>query len=267
MSIKNYFYYDLETNGLDYYTTGIMQLSLLDINGNAILNQYVYPYDDRIDCTQIHGIDEKKLIDNNAIPTVNLCMLLKNIFRELCGREDVHLIAYNNFGYDQIILENNFKLSGIKMPNNWFFVDLYPIIKELYPTMKPNHKLSTVFQNICGEDESLNFHCALGDSIAMHRICETNKECIALFPKYTRGSMQSYEINNSPITSLNGYHKSLNFEGRNINTIGDIYDIFKKCNMDKDEFESYLRNMLGLYSNFLIGNIIKQITVINRIQL
>ena len=48
-NIKNYIFYDLETNGLDYYTTGIMQISMLDFNGNLILNQYVYPYDKRID--------------------------------------------------------------------------------------------------------------------------------------------------------------------------------------------------------------------------
>ena len=28
---KNYVFYDLETNGLDYYTTGIMQMTILDI--------------------------------------------------------------------------------------------------------------------------------------------------------------------------------------------------------------------------------------------
>ena len=38
---------------------------------------------------------------------------LKNI-RKLFGRDDIYFVAYNNFGYDQIILENNFKICNIK---------------------------------------------------------------------------------------------------------------------------------------------------------
>ena len=37
---KNYVFYDLETNGLDYYTTGIMQISMIDVDGYVLLNQY-----------------------------------------------------------------------------------------------------------------------------------------------------------------------------------------------------------------------------------
>ena len=50
------------------------------------------------------------------------------------------------------------------------------------------------------------------------------------------------------------------------NTIGDMYNIFKKCNYDEDHFEIYLRNNLGLYSNFYINNIKKQIKAINYLQ-
>jgi DNA polymerase III epsilon subunit-like protein len=281
---KNYVFYDLETNGLDYYTTGIMQISMLDFDGNLILNQYVYPYDKRIDGTKIHGIDEQKLIDNNAITTMELCILMKNILREKYDREDVYFIAYNNFGYDQIILENNFKHCNIKTPGNWYFIDFYPIIKELFPNMKPDHKLITVFENICGKDDNINFHCSLGDTIAMYKIydkinnyigpllhlsnsddlCHFNLE--NLFPKYTRSLLQSNGINNSPISSLNGYNIYMKFENKNINTIGDMYNIFKKCNCNEDHFEIYLRNNLGVYSNFYINNIKKQIKAINYLQ-
>ena len=55
---SNYIFFDLETNGLDYYTTGIMQITMIDINGIVMLNQYVYPFDKRIDASHIHGITE-----------------------------------------------------------------------------------------------------------------------------------------------------------------------------------------------------------------
>ena len=86
MDHKNYVFYDLETNGLDYYTTGIMQITMLDIDGNILLNQYTYPYDNRIDGTAIHGIDKEKLEYNNAVSTSELFILMKNILRAKYNR-------------------------------------------------------------------------------------------------------------------------------------------------------------------------------------
>ena len=126
--MKNYIFYDLETNGLNYYTTCIMQITLLDYNSNIIINKYVYPFDNRIEGENIHNINSKVLSDNNAITTIEMCILIKNKIREIFDREDVYFIAYNNFGYDQVILENNFKISNIKMPFNWYFIDVYPMI-------------------------------------------------------------------------------------------------------------------------------------------
>jgi DNA polymerase III epsilon subunit-like protein len=273
---KNLIFYDLETNGLDYYTTGIMQLTMIDINGNILLNQYSYPFDGRIDGTHIHGIDKQKLIDNNAIQTMELCILVKNIIRSKYHREDVYLIAYNNFGYDQIILENNYKKSNIKIPNNWYFIDVYPIVKELYPNIKPNYKLSTVYEVLNQNDNnnSINYHCALQDTICLYeiykKIINTNTNMNIdnknIFSKYTRSLLQSDKINISPIYSLNGTHKSMLFEDKNIYTIGDIYNIYKMNNFKDDEFQYYLKNKLFIYSNFYINNILKQLNVIHYLQ-
>ena len=260
----NYIFYDLETNGLDYYTTGIMQISMLDVNGNIILNQYTYPFDNRIDGTSIHGIDEQKLIVNNAISAIDACTLMKEIIHRKYGNEDIHLIAYNNFGYDQIILENNFKICCIKIPDNWSFIDLFPIVKVMYPIIKPNYKLRTVFEAICGKDASINFHCALGDTTCLYKIfqkIDKNTRSI-LFPKYTRSLLQNNNIFNSPISSLNGVHASMLLEEKGILVIGDIYEIFKNVEYDNDNFEYYLKTYLGVYSKYYIGNMFKQLNVI-----
>ena len=265
-SSKNYVFYDLETNGLDYLTTGIMQICIIDKYNNLLLNQYTYPFDNRIDGTHIHGIDEQKLIDNNAINTLNLCHLIKDIFRKKFGREDVYLIAYNNFGYDQIILENNFKISNIKMPYNWYFVDLLPIIKHIYPYIKPNYKLSTVYENLCSKEDNINFHCALGDTTCLYRIfskiMNVQNIDIIIF-KYTRSELQNNIIFESPISSLYGYHKSMNFESKGFSTIGDLYLIFKNNEYDNIQLEEYLKNKLNIYSNFYMKNIIKNINMIH----
>jgi DNA polymerase III epsilon subunit-like protein len=258
----NYIFYDLETNGLDYYTTGIMQISILNIKGEVLLNQYTYPYDNRIDCSDIHGIDEKKLVDNNAITTVELCENIKQVLRKHYGREDIYFIAYNNFGYDQIILENNFKICGIKMPYNWFFIDLFPIIKELYPNFKPNHKLKTVYENMFKKDDSITFHSSLDDTRCIYNIFMNIKDIYNILPKYTRPLLHSIDINRAPISSLYGYHDSMQLQKKNINTIGDMYKIFQ----NNINFEEYIRDKYGLYSKFYINNMIKQLNIIKHLQ-
>lgn len=261
----NYVFYDLETNGLDYYTTGIMQISLINIDGTVLLNQYVYPFDNRIDGTHIHGIDLEKLRENNAISTQNLCELMKDILRKKFGRDDVYLIAYNNFGYDQIILENNFKTVNIKMPSNWYFVDLFPLLKELYPTIKPNFKLATVFEQLCGHDDSINFHCALADTTCMYKIFESKKnEIIPLLNKYTRSSLFNPKILDSPISSLGGYSSGMKLEHKNIKTIGHLYQIYYGYGYNEDALIFYLKDKLGIYSNFYANNMIKQLNVIRK---
>jgi len=263
---SNYIFFDLETNGLDYYTTGIMQITMLDINGIVILNQYVYPFDNRIDASHIHGITAEKLSNNNAITTLELCELIKKIIREKFNRETVYFIGYNSFGYDQIILENNFKISNIKIPNNWLFIDIYPIIKELYQNMKPNYKLCTVFENLCGKDDSVNFHCALADTQCLYKVYKKIENNESILKKYTRPTLQSSEIMESPLNTMQGYNKSINFEGKNINSIGDMYNIYKVCNFNDDCFELYLRNKLNIYSNFYVNNIKKQLNIIHHLQ-
>ena len=269
--MRHYVYYDLETNGLDYYTTGIMQISVLDFDGNIILNEYVYPFDNRIDCANIHGIDEQKLIDNNAIKTIDLCNILKMRLNERYGLEDVYFIAYNNFGYDQIILENNFKKVSITIPHNWYFIDLYPLIKELFPLIKPNFKLKTIFENICGKDDSITFHSSLDDTICLYKVFKhllsQNLLNYDLINKYTRALLQSNKIYESPISSLHGYNTKLKLEVKNIKTIGDIYRIFINYEYNNDAIELFIRSKLGIYSDYYVNMILKQLNVIKYLQM
>jgi len=268
-SDKNYVFYDLETNGLDYYSTGILQMTMLNYNGYVLLNQYTYPFDNRIEGFEIHSIDENKLIQNNAISTVDLCTLIKKIIRNNYGRGDIYFVAYNNFGYDQIILENNFKICNLNIPQNLYFIDIYPIIKELYPKMKPNFKLSTVYENLCKSKEDntpINFHCALADTTCLYKIykvIDSNGNEI-LLKKYLRPLLQSKEFLLAPIYTLGGYISSLDkkFYSNDIKSIGNMYDVFKKMEYNDQIYELYLRNKLNIYSDFLIHTFIKNMKII-----
>ena len=258
---NNYVFFDLETNGLDYYKTSILQITIINYQGKILLNQYAFPFDNRIECSEIHGIDENKLNNEHALNHIDLCVLIKNVIRNNFDRNNVYFIAYNNFGFDQIILENYFRVSNIKIPINWYFIDLYPIIKELYPEMKPNYKLSTVYKNICNS-KNVNFHCALEDTLCLYEIFSSINISNELLKKYTRSLITSYEILSSPISSLNGYNKYINFQNKNIKTIGDLYNIFKNKDYNNEEFEIYLKDKLNIYSNYYLKNIMKQINTI-----
>jgi len=260
---KIYIFYDTETNGLDPIKTAIMQIAVLSIDGKLILNQYVYPFDGKIEGTIIHGIDKKKLDDNDSVDTAEMCIILKNRLRDLYCRAEIHFIAYNNFGYDQHILENNFKVAGIRIPDNWFFVDLFPIIKELY-NPEPNYKLKTVFENICGEDdESIDFHCAFGDTRCLYKIYEKAKnKIIPLLPKYTRSLLNSPNIMKCPISSIAGYDIRSRLEERDFTKIEDLYKIFKEQDYEKNNFNLYLINNLGLKNGFARNNMFQNLSMI-----
>jgi DNA polymerase III epsilon subunit-like protein len=265
---KIYIFYDLETNGLDYYTTGIMQITILDYNGNTLLNQYVFPFDYRIDGTNIHNIDYNTLVQNNAINTENLCMEIKKVLREKYDRKDIYFVAYNNFGYDQIILENNFKISKIKIPNNWYFVDLFPIVKEIYGSLRlENYKLKTIYEYIFGKDDTLNYHSSITDTMCLYKIfkyIEFNQS--NLIPKYTRTLLSSTNIMECPISSLNGYSSGMKFNIYGINNIGDLYEQFKNMNFNKDDIEFYLQYKIGIYSAYYKKNMVKQLVAIKYLQ-
>lgn len=267
---KNFVFYDLETNGLDYYTTGILQFTILDSNGNIIMNKYVYPFNNKIEGTNIHGIDLEKLKQNNAISTVELLIQLKKELRKRYHRDDIYFVAYNNFGYDQIILENNFKINNIKMPLNWYFVDLFPIVKE-YINYKNVHnfKLKTIFEYLFGTDLQINFHCALADTTCLYKIFNHFKN-ETTFPffigKYSRSLLHSDNIFNFPISAINGYTNGMIFQQKNIHTIGDLYNLYKNMKYDKSFLDYYLQYNVNIYSDYYRKNIIKQIGAIHYLQ-
>ena len=80
--MKNYVLYDLETNGLDLLTSAIMQITMLDSTCKILLNNYVYPYNNVIEGTDIHGIDEDTLQANNTLTITEMCTSIKKVLRK-----------------------------------------------------------------------------------------------------------------------------------------------------------------------------------------
>ncbi len=261
------FFYDFETNGINPLTCAALQLAIMNYDGDILKNQYIYPYDNVIAATEIHGIDENKLKENNALKSDvffdELIEWVKNIYPE----KNIYWVAYNNFGYDQIVLENHLKRINKKVPDNWYFLDLFPMMKEFFQNIKPNFKLKTVYEFLCPNFEPVQYHCALADTICLYRIYkkleEKNMHKIFL-NKYIRKGFSDKNILDYAISGLNGYNHKMDsiYKKIGFRKIGDIHNKFKEKNYNDSEFRKYLKDELKIYSEIHNKNFTEQMNYI-----
>jgi len=261
----NYLIYDLETNGVNVLDNSIMQMTIIATDGNILLNEYIYPFDGKIDAVHVHNIDEKKLRENNALTLEQLCCQIKKIVRENYGRNDITWVAYNNFGFDQIVLERGFKLVNNRMPDNWYFMDVMPLVRSKYPDIKPNYKLATVYEYLIGIKEGINYHNSLDDCMCLLEIFIKCFEHYNDFHKYTRDQLYGVNIFQNKLSKLLYYNKYMNFEFHGIKNIGDLHKLYKTLNYDIDLLKNYLKNELGVKNGFYASNIVKQIDSIHQL--
>ncbi len=260
-----YLLYDFETNGLDAKNCGILQMAVMREDETVLFNQYTYPYDGKIDAVEIHGIDQKKLKENNAIPTYDFLKSLKECILMQYGVErPIYWIAYNNFGYDQIVMESHFKRMEEELPPNWYFGDLYPLMKEHFPKLV-NHKLKTVYEHIESSSEAISYHCALADTqclTKMMKYVKTKGLEDQLHQKYVRGSFHHPTILKSPIGTLGGGGIIPILKEKGIHQIGDLYQMYLEKGEEgtKDYFSKTLRLKYGYQG------MINQIQFIHQIQ-
>lgn len=176
--------FDLETTGLEQSEAEIVQITIRDINGDVLLDQYAYPtlktkedWNKLNESSAIHGITFEVLQEKNAVTQTELLVRIMQTIRKARGREPVYLFAYNGFGYDQPVLEYAFKRCNLRMPIHWMFGDLLPLVKRMYPsgfvheaTGRKGHKLCDVYANIIEGGRVSGFHSSLEDTQAMWEI-------------------------------------------------------------------------------------------------
>jgi DNA polymerase III epsilon subunit-like protein len=270
-------FFDTETNGLPRENgaiqPAIMQIVIFDDKGKSIFSKYVIPYDGVVAGTFIHGISQITLDTNNALTMRQTAESIKSTLRRLYGRSRINWVAYNNFGFDQSVLEANFKAVGIKMPINWYFSDLLPIVKELYPGMSKYNQgfMYKYLKKISDEDfKNLELHNANTDVMCLYSIYlkisqDFPDDFKELFRIFTRPQLSNPEILDSDISVLNGYHKKVPFDDAGFFKVRDFVKVFKSdvVKFDVPLFKSELSNM-GLKCNgFITNNIVCNINSIN----
>lgn len=130
--------FDVETTGFSY-TSEILQISIMDINGNAILDTYVCPSHTK-EWTQamaVHHITPDKV--KNAPTAMELAPKIRDIF------ESVDTVVGYNVSFDIRMVKQNF---GIDVPNEKIH-DLLPVFKQQFPS--GGHKLNDAVQTYCPE--------------------------------------------------------------------------------------------------------------------
>jgi hypothetical protein len=89
-----------------------------------------------------------------------------------------------------------------------------------------------------------------------------------IFKKYTRPLIQSPLFDIMPVHSFSFYHPTMKdkLDASNLSTIGDLLDIFSKKSNNMEETEMYIRNTIGIYSNFYVNQLMKQLNIISHLK-
>ena len=264
-----YLCYDFETNGINALKCGIMQMAIMDLEGRVILNRYMIPYDNKIDAVEIHGIDENKLKEKNAKSSYETMEEMIQTIQHEYQDEPIDWIAYNNFGYDQIVMEAEFKRMGKTVPENWNFVDLFPCMKEVFPDIKPNYKLKTVYEFMFGRGTDIQYHCALADTTCLVKMYNKLEEMgyeRLLRDKYRRCSFIKREIMQMPISVLSGYSLSNELEEKGIFRIDDLYREFMTKSYDVSKMNQYVKGLCKVKNHFWVQQMTQQLEIIRQFQ-
>ncbi len=259
-------YFDLETNGTrPFYKSAIMQMALHAPHLKIQKNLYVQPYDGIIGATEIHQIDAEKLKAESAITSKELVEYLITTFSKT--NDIYYFMAYNNFGFDQNVLEHHFALHKMKVPPNWFFVDIMPYIQRYYPDIRKNggYKLSNVYELLCKEkskkSSDIQFHTAHDDVHCLQEVTKSVNPSRSKLHPYIRGSYTNRGILLAPISAIAGYAHFFKLEENQIHRIQDLYMEYDK--LKSIDFKKYLKEKIGIYSEFYLQKIVEQMEILD----
>lgn len=275
-------FYDFETNGqTPFHHSAIMQMAILSMDRSIQKNIYVHPYDGIVGATEIHGIRSETLSENNAITSKMLMTYLVETFTSDTESRPIHWIAYNNFGFDQLVMEHHFRVHKMKTPSNWIFLDLFPLVSRYYPDIRKRradgsggggYKLANVYATLCPGGSVTNWHTADADVEALHQIYQvTTPYHRYLTSNFTRSSMMSPHLLNDKISTLKGYAHYFDFQKVAITRIRHLYRVYlgtgTSSTPSSERLDAFLRDRVGIYSEFFRRQMVEQIEIIHQFQM
>jgi DNA polymerase III alpha subunit (gram-positive type) len=181
--------YDLETTGLDTRTSNILEIAcivhIVNKNSDAIcttkkedsintcqineFKRYIMPSNiTTIDNSDIHNITIEKIKENNGKSTKETLNEFVNWMDKF--KSPIILIAHNNYRYDKLILETEFKSNNVTFPQYCTFADSLAICKKCITDIS-NYKLGTIYEYLFGKS-IVNAHSAYSDVLALKEIVD-----------------------------------------------------------------------------------------------
>jgi len=153
-------YYDTETTGIKAETERIVEIAAYDPVLDKTFERLINPnMPIPPGATAVHKITDEMVADKPPFQEVI------EEFTSFC-EGDVVLIAHNNDGFDIHFLRQEFKRSGMEMPD-WKFLDSLKWSRRYRPDL-PRHALQFL-REIYGF-EANNAHRALDDVIILHKV-------------------------------------------------------------------------------------------------
>lgn len=171
------FFYDLETTGLDPQENGIHQISIIvEVDGvvKAKVNKKVRPHRwDKIEpkALEVAKVDKETIMGYEPMETVFASILaLAGLYvNKFDPKDKIHLVGYNNRGFDDNFLRSFFLKNGDKYFGSWFWSDTIDVmclasdyLKDERPLIK-DFKLATVAQYLQISVTADKLHDALYD--------------------------------------------------------------------------------------------------------
>jgi DNA polymerase III epsilon subunit-like protein len=140
------YFYDLETTELSTNRACILECFIINWTGTRYRHWYIYPSDGKkIQNSFIHRIDENVLRQRGAIQVGQFMEEMEEFLQNnSCSgtgidtginQEPIYLIAHNNNRYDKLVLQEEYRRMGRRMPENWNHKDSLVHFRELYPRL------------------------------------------------------------------------------------------------------------------------------------
>lgn len=271
-------FYDFEATLVNPVSAHALELAAC-VSPEVVFHRYIKcPADIKITNSDIHGITEEVLKEKKARSAKTVLNSFVEWVDEITHGNIVYMVAHNNFRYDQILLEVEFKRVNIDIPKNWRFADTYSLANHLYLhyTEKKGIRMSLSALYQLEFNKLLdNAHNALVDAKALYDIYHSwvNKfQHIFDFPKYfenhSKIAMTHRDIAHEspaifPILSTKDVVNRCDKKG--ITCVGQILEYYIRVNGEDGIFDEYLHQGIGLQSAYVRNTILMYVKYVMKV--
>lgn len=231
--------FDLETTGLDVEKDRIVELYALSVSNGKKFHCYIMPPGrSKIGGTEFHGLTRDILKKKDAKDTKSsLKQFLSWIYRDISLGKPLCFVAHNNFGYDQLILENEYARHDIEMIN-CFYADSCPMFKD--SGKFANAKLGTIYDTIF-KKKLENAHTAEADVDALYA-------CLQTYPDWTDNipvRVATYRVDDSDFGWIDWMLKDKQLEELKKYGYTSVAKMVEGANRHGATFKNVLTEMFG----------------------